>query len=352
MKLFSITSPHTVGPDRTQWIMVQVILATIPGLIAQTIYFGWGNLINLFICSFFALAAEAGILKIRRKPILFYLKDASALVTALLFAISVPATLPWWASCAGMIFSILVVKQLYGGLGTNPFNPAMAAYALLLVSFPVQMTLWLPGAIEISKTSEIGVIQNFSAIFTGLINGHSIDTYAMATPLDAFKQAHGNADRLAKAYTLKGDFAGYGWDWINLAFLLGGIYLLWRKIISWHIPISLLLSLFISSLLFWSYDQDNFASPVFHLFSGATMLGAFFIATDPVTAATSNKGRIIYGALIGVLVFIIRTWGGYPEGFAFAILIMNSVVPTLDYYTQPRTFGHKKSNSGFRKREF
>lgn len=349
MKLISVTSPHTVAANRTQQMMLQVILATLPGLVALTLFFGWGTFINLLLCSLFAVASEALILKLRKKPVGFYLLDLSALVTAVLFALAVPGTLPWWASLIGILFAIVVVKHLFGGLGANPFNPAMAAYALLLVSFPVQMTQWLPGAIS-PGYSEIHFLDSVTAIFNGSINSHSIDTYAMATPLDAFKQFHGNADKLTKAITLQGSFAGYGWDWVNAAFLAGGLYLMWRKIITWHIPISFLISLFLSAAVFWLYDQDNFASPVFYLFSGATMLGAFFILTDPVTAATSNQGRVIYAALIGLLVFIIRTWGGYPEGIAFAVLIMNLAVPTLDYYTQPRTFGHAQANRGLGKR--
>ncbi|HET8705427.1 MAG TPA: electron transport complex subunit RsxD, partial [Pseudomonadales bacterium] len=336
MQLINMTSPHQVGQQRTQHMMLQVIAATLPGLLTLTLFFGWGTVINVILCSVFALISEALVLKLRQKSIDFYLRDGSALVTAVLFALAVPSTLPWWASLIGMLFAIIIVKHLFGGLGNNPFNPAMAAYALLLVSLPVPMTQWLPGA----KFVDTSLVDAITAIFNSTINGKEIDTYAMATPLDAFKQFHGNHDKLAKMLTLGGSFAGYGWDWVNAAFLLGGVYLLWRKVISWHIPFSFLITLFVLALIFWSYDQDNFASPVFYLFSGATMLGAFFIATDPVTAATSNQGRLIYGALLGLLVFIIRTWGGYPEGIAFAVLILNVIVPTLDYYTPPRTFGH------------
>jgi len=331
----------------TQTIMLQVVAATVPGFIAQTIFFGWGSLLNLLLCSLFALVCEAWILYLRRKPVGFYLRDGSAWVTAVLFALAVPPTLPWWASLIGMLFAIGVVKQLFGGLGSNPFNPAMAAYALLLVSFPVQMTRWLPAD---PLFGVLNLPQTLSASFSSQVDGQAIDTFTMATPLDAYRQFHGNEDKLAAAASLQGSFAGAGWEWINLAYLLGGIYLLWRNVITWHIPVSFLATLFVCSLAFWSYDQDNYASPVFYLFSGATMLGAFFIATDPVTAATSTMGRLIYAALLGLLVFVIRGWGAYPEGLAFAILIMNLVVPALDYYTTPRVFGHAKPTRGMTKR--
>ena len=144
--------------------------------------------------------------------------------------------------------------------------------------------------------------------------------------------------------TSGGRFAGYGWEWANLAFLAGGVWLWQRRAIHWHIPVAMLAGLFVTALLFYIADADSFASPLFHLFSGATMLGAFFIATDPVSAATTPRGRLYYGAGIGVLVYVIRTWGGYPDGVAFAVLLMNMAAPTIDYYTQPRVFGHEDSS--------
>ena len=176
--------------------------------------------------------------------------------------------------------------------------------------------------------------------------GATLDAVTMATPLDSYKTQIGQNLTWSEIVSgpLFGRFAGYGWEWANLAFLVGGVWLWQRRAIHWHIPLAMLGGLFVTALLFYIADADSFASPLFHLFSGATMLGAFFIATDPVSAATTPRGRLYYGAGIGVLVYVIRTWGGYPDGVAFAVLLMNMAAPTIDYYTQPRVFGHEDSS--------
>ncbi|HVL01827.1 MAG TPA: RnfABCDGE type electron transport complex subunit D, partial [Dongiaceae bacterium] len=252
-------------------------------------------------------------------------------------------TLPWWMTLLGTAFAIVVAKQLYGGLGMNPFNPAMAGYALLLIAYPQAMSTWLPAAGVDDGVNALGPWQSLQLIFTGSIN--NVDAFSGATPLDSFRTYAGQPTVLDADPVLNGLMAGFGWEWINLAFLLGGIYLIWRGIITWHIPVGMLAGIFFLSGFFnTAVDADNYASILFHLFGGGTMLGAFFIATDPVTAATSNKGKFIYGVLTGVLVYIIRTWGGYPDAIAFGVLLMNMVAPTLDKVTQPRTYGHKKPN--------
>jgi electron transport complex protein RnfD len=179
-----------------------------------------------------------------------------------------------------------------------------------------------------------------------LLASANVDAFTGATPLDSFRTWAGNAEQLASQPILHGHFAGAGWEWVNLAFLLGGIYLLARKIITWHIPVGMLAGMALIALPFWLVDDVHYASPVFHLFSGAAMFGAFFIATDPVSAATSRYGRLLYGALIGVLVWVIRSHGGYPDAVAFAVLLMNLAAPTIDYYTQPRSYGHRKAKRG------
>jgi len=322
-------------------VMRQVILAALPGLAALCYYFGWGPLINVVLASTLALLFEAMIIKLRRRPLGFYLGDYSAILTALLLALALPPYVPWWVTTVGIFFAIVVAKQLYGGLGQNPFNPAMIAYALLLISFPVEMTRWSQ-PFTLSDSSLPSFVDSLAIIFGQL---QLPDALTMATPLETFKHKGAlTAEELWSQSTLLNNLEP--WQGISLAYLAGGIYLLIRKVYTWHIPGSMLLSLFLISGFFYGSDPSNFAPPLFHLTVGATLLGAFFIATDPVTAATSNKGKLIFGASIGILVYLIRTWGNYPDAIAFAVLLMNLCAPFLDYYTRPRTFGHKRPQRG------
>ncbi len=337
MALLRITSPHAHGPLSTSVVMRTVLLATVPGVIALTSYFGFGTIVNIAWACLVALGCEAQALKLRRRPLGFYLNDYSALVTATLLAIAMPPYAPWWLILVGVAFSILIAKHLYGGLGYNPFNPAMVGYVVLLISFPVEMTSWAAPAGTL-QTGTPGLLDALRACFTPA----SYDAVTMATPLDVLKQ---NQALLVEDVWVQnpqfGRWAGIGWEWANLGFLAGGVYLLYRRIFTWHAPISMLVSLAVLSAIF--YDGGSSASagsPAFHLLSGATMFGAFFIVTDPVTSAVSNRGKIIYGAMIGALVFIIRVWGNYPDSVAFAVLIMNFAAPFIDYYTQPTTYGH------------
>lgn len=344
MAFLKVSSPHASNQLNTSKVMQLVLLATIPGILALTVFFGWGTLINIIWASLLALSMEAMVLVLRKRPVSFYLSDCSALVTAVLLAIALPPYAPWWLITIGIGSAILLAKHLYGGMGYNPFNPAMVGYVVLLISFPVEMTSWTApqGSYEgITPT----LIESIQALFLGreAIPALTIDGISMATPLDVLKQ---NKTLLIEDLWVQqaqfGRWAGLGWEWANLGFLAGGIFLLSQRVFTWHAPISMLLSLSIISALFYDGGSSTSGgSPLFHLLSGATMLGAFFIVTDPVTSAVSNKGRIIYGALIGALVYIIRVWGNYPDAIAFAVLIMNFSAPFLDYYTQPKTYGHK-----------
>lgn len=330
--------------------MLIVGACCIPGIMMQTWFFGWATLIHLVLCLITAVVVEATLLEIRKKNIEHAIKDCSAILTGLLLAISIPPFAPWWISVIGTFFAIALVKQLYGGLGFNLFNPAMAAYVALLISFPVQMTSWTPPT-ELAEQS-----QDFSDAWSIVFSQYSaegysitqmrtgVDGFTMATPLDEVKTALGKGLTYEEALTAPIFDAGLGvgWVWINIAFLLGGLILLKSRIISWHIPGSLLLSIAVLSSVFYMVDPDQYASPLFHLFSGGIMLGAFFIATDPVTAATSNRGRLIFGSFIGFWIVVVRNWGGYPDAIAFAIMIMNMAVPVIDYYSKPRAYGHKK----------
>lgn len=342
MRFNTITSPHSDRPNSVSKTMLLVILALMPGAAAMIWYFGWGVLINMLLASVTAIACEALAVRLRKRPVLPVIGDFSALLTALLLAVALPPLLPWWLTVIGVAFAILMVKQMYGGLGYNPFNPAMAAYVLLLVSYPVQMTTWLPP--EMLNEHPLSLLQSASVIFTGALPaGLSWDALTMATPLDAMFTQLDQSRMLSEILTqpLWGDFGGRGWEWVGNWYLLGGLFLLYKRVISWHIPFSMLGSLLVVAMLFHFLDQEAYPFGLFHIFTGGTLLGAFFIATDPVSACTTKKGQLVYGASIGLLVFIIRTWGGYPDAVAFAVLLMNMAAPTIDYYTQPRAFGHQ-----------
>lgn len=341
MALMTVTSPHLHRPLGTGQIMRSVMVATLPGLAALTWFFGWGNLINMALACITAVMLESLVLKWRGRPVTFFLKDGSAVLTAVLLALALPPTVPWWLTIIAMVFAIVIAKQVYGGLGANLFNPAMVGYALVLVSFPAQMTAWLPSQ-SLQDVPAIGFLDSLRLTFVGHVGTTQVDAFTGATPLEVFRTYHGQFEKLATLPAMHGHWAGAGWEWINLAFFAGGLFLLGKRLITWHIPVAMLSAIALLALPFYLSDPHNYASPLFHLFSGGSMLGAFFIATDPVTAATSNKGKLIFGVGIGVLVFVIRTFGGYPDAVAFSVLIMNMTVPLLDNYTQPRTYGYPK----------
>jgi electron transport complex protein RnfD len=339
-----VSSPHSARINRVDRVMLQVILALIPGTLAMTWFFGWGLLINMALAVTFAVAAEALVLHLRGRAVLPVVSDLSAVVTALLLAIAIPPILPWWLTLIGVLFAIVVVKQLYGGLGYNPFNPAMAAYVFLLISWPVAMTTWLPPQMLADQT--LSFMDSLRAIFLGQAPGGTWDAITAATPLGEMRNQLGQNRMIEeiRQSPLWGDFGGRGWEWVGNWFLVGGLYLLWKRVITWHIPVAFIAGLLIAAGMFWALDPQTHPFPAFHLFSGGAILGAFFIATDPVTACTTRKGQLIFGTSIGTLVFVIRTWGGYPDAVAFAVLLMNIAAPTIDYYTQPRVYGHQRGS--------
>ena len=329
MMLSTLSSPHTHPLKNTGQVMRQVCYALCPALLALTWTFGLGSLINAVWCVLLAVILESICLKLRNKPIKFYLKDGSAIVTGLLLGLSITPLAPWWLAVIGLIFAIPIAKHLYGGLGQNPFNPAMIAYALLLISFPVEMTRW---------PTQFITPEHIMQSFSGNWPSAGIDKLTGATPLDLFKTSA--QQHIINNNTWLNGYLDNKWLMINTAFALGGIYLLAKKIITWHIPVAFLSSLALLSTAFFMFDDARYASPVLHLLTGATMMGAFFIATDPVTAPSANQGRLVYGAMIGALIYVIRTWGGYPDAVAFAVLLMNLAAPLIDTLLQPRTFGH------------
>lgn len=355
----NLSSPFIHQALTTNKVMLLVIIALIPGATLLVHFFGYGVLINLIFCGSFAIVTEYCLLKIRKRPALETIKDNSALLTGLLIALSIPPTLPIWMAFIGVAFAIIFGKQLYGGLGLNPFNPAMVGYVLLLISFPVEMTSWLPPfELTASPASFLEALELilFSKTSTGLtVNDFRLlaDGYTMATPLDFVKtellQGKMTSEIFNPAPTnqLLTNLSAFqssltSWLWINTGFFIGGLFLLANKTIRWHIPVSLLSGMIITSQILHWFDRDLYSHSWFHLTSGATMLGAFFIATDPVTASTTPKGRIIYGLSIGFFVVIIRTFGGYPEAMAFSVLLLNLAAPTIDHYTNPKIYGHQK----------
>jgi len=350
MAFWIASSPHNHSQAETSSLMRLVIYAVLPGIFAQWYFFGWGNIIHISLAVTTALLCEFIVLSLRKKNnIRKQLFDGSAILTAILLGICLPAIAPWWISIIAAVFAIVVVKQLYGGLGHNPFNPAMAAYVMLLISFPIQMTSWQPPLALM--TVDLSFANTLSVIFTDFTKeGYSveqlrtsIDGFTMATPLDTLKTDTGLGLTVFESIekSIFGEHFALGWEWMNFAFLTGGIVLIAKKAIAWQTPLSFLLSLFICSFIAYSISPDSSASTMFHWLTGGCMFGAFFILTDPVTGATSTKGRLVIGALAGLLVYLIRTFGGYPDGIAFAVLLCNMAAPLIDQYTRPRTYGHQ-----------
>lgn len=335
-------APHVPPPAGVPVYMRRVLYALVPASGAYVWFFGAGLFFNFAFAAAAALAAEALMLRLRGRPVRPGLRDGTALVTAALLAFAIPPLVQWWVPATGAAAAIVVGKHLYGGLGRNLFNPAMVGYVILLISFPVQMTQWIPPRMGDLDYQHLGAAATLGYSLTGrLPRDADMDALTRATPLDIVKEGLHEQRTFPelRASPLFGDFGGRGWEWVNNFIALGGLYLLYVGIIRWHIPVALLLGLLVPATLFYLFDPGRFASPGFHLFSGASMLGAFFIATDPVSAATSDRGRLIYAAGIGVLTYAIRTWGGYPDGLAFAVLLMNGAVPLIDRYTKPRIYG-------------
>jgi len=380
MKAPKALAPFCHSGDSIPQLMRTLMYALVPGICASFWFFGYGILINIIIAASFAVLAEAAMLKLRQRNIRQHLSDMSALVTALLFAVALPPGSPWWLVATGIVFAIVIVKHLYGGLGQNPFNPAMCAYAMLLLSYPLEMTGWhIPndlfyGALTIdSLGTPSGVAERellnplgWTALKQALLLAFPFaaassaefsefaDGLAMATPLIEFKMA-GNSAILAARESGAALFARRSetaWEIINIAYLLGGVFLLVKKVISWHIPFSILATVLLLSSLFYAPGSAAiYGTPYLHLFGSATMIGAFFIATDPVSAATTRSGRLIYGVIIGVAIYSIRVWGSYLDSIAFAVLFGNFCAPTLDHYCRGRIFGRTLNANTKQQRE-
>ena len=328
------SSPHWHDGRTVGTVMADVCVALVPGLLCYAWLFGPGVLIQCVLAVCFALLLEYAALRLRGLDPAPFLRDGSVVVTALLFAVSITPLAPWWVCLCGIAFAVLIGKHAFGGIGCNIFNPAMAGYAFVLVCFPVAMNTWpaLPAH---------GIGAYLGSIFP--MGVHAPDALSGATALDELKNRLELMEMVSEINTspVFGLVGGAGWEWINLLYLPGGVYLLARGVIKWHIPAAVLAGVFLVSLVFYLYDPEVHASPLFHLFGGATMLCAFFIATDPVTASTTWPGRLVYGVLIGALICLLRGWGAYPDSVAFAVLLANVFVPLIDLLTRPRVFGEQ-----------
>lgn len=343
MKLIRAGAPHINQARTVAAIMREVLLALIPAVLLHVWFFGPGLIFNIIIAITVALLSEGAMLRVRKQNVRLFLSDYSAVLTAVLLAFALPPITPWWVTATAAAFAIVVAKHLYGGLGCNIFNPAMAGYAVVLVSFPAELALWTMPVDGLSDAQRLSWLQTLGATFSGVLPAPlTWDQMTGATPLDRVQTGLGNGQMLSEiiASSTLSNWGAQHWTLINLAVAAGGVWLLFRKIISWHIPVAMLGALFVMALIFRFADTDSFASPWFHVFSGSAMIAAFFIATDPVSAATSNRGRVVYAVGIGLLIYVIRTWGSYPDGVAFAVLLMNMMVPLIDYYFVPRTYGH------------
>ncbi|MDD7336683.1 MAG: RnfABCDGE type electron transport complex subunit D [Prevotella sp.] len=326
-KLIVSLSPHAHGTDSVERNMWGVIIALIPALLVSFAFFGLGSVVvcltSVAACVFFEWAITKYMLK--EEPTL---TDGSAVITGLLLGMNLPSNLPLWIIIIGALVAIGVAKMSFGGLGHNPFNPALVGRCFLLVSFPAQMTSW----------PVIGQLTSYTDAQTG------------ATPLAVMKMAIKNNDasllnQLPDAFSMligNTSAANMGGGALGevcaLALIVGLCFMLWRKIITWHIPVSILATVLVFTGLL-HLANPIYANPLHELLSGGLMLGAIFMATDYVTSPMTHKGQIIYGIAIGFLTVVIRDWGSYPEGMSFAILIMNGFTPLINHYIKPKRFG-------------
>jgi len=341
-----VSGPHTHTPASVTSVMGNVILALLPATLFGIYLFGWPAF-NLFLLTILsAVLAEALCLWLADKPLLPFLGDGSAILTGWLLAMTLPPWAPWWIGVVGGAFAIIIGKQIFGGIGQNLFNPAMLARVMLLVSFPLEMTTWATPS-PLFSASAPGFVSGLAITFGG---GESIDALTSATVLGHIKteltRGVGLSASLPDHYTLQSAISGFTNGSLGetsaVLLFVGGLYLLFRRIISWHIPLAMIAAVTLLSSVFYLLDAERYAPPSVHLLSGGLMLGALFIATDPVTSPNTRRGQLLFGAGCGTLIYIIRTWGGFPEGVGFAVLLMNAVTPLIDHYIRPRIYGRDR----------
>ena len=325
-------SPHVHSGESTKRLMYNVVLALVPALGITVYYFGIGALavtsISIMSCLVFEFLIQKFILKGKRS-----ITDGSALVTGLILAFNLPSNLPWWIVVIGALVAIGIGKMTFGGLGRNPFNPALVGRVFLLVSFPVQMTSWpLPMLSRMAYTDAVSGATPLALVKEALAKGEVMSHIASQIP--------------SHMELFMGTMGGSLGEISALALLIGFVWLLFTKVITWHIPISIFATIGIFTGILWLINPETNADPIFHLLTGGIMLGAVFMATDYVTSPMHPKGMWIFGIGIGLITVIIRVWGAYPEGISFAILIMNGFVPLINRYIKPSRFGEEVKKHG------
>ena len=344
MQFDTTTAPHWRPADDVPAMMRQVLYALAPAAMTYIWFFGPGLLFNCLIATVTALCSEALALRLRGRPVRLFVSDGSAVVTAVLLAFALPPLTPWWMTVVGTVFAIVFAKHLYGGLGYNVFNPAMAGYVVLLISFPDRMTAWLPAHVGDLDYHELSLWETLQYTLSGhLADGLTLDAITRATPLDVVRTQLGMMRTMGEILSNPtfGDFGGRGSEWVGNFITLGGLWLLYKGIIRWHTPAAMIGALMVAATVAYLADPSTHASPLFHLYAGGTLLGAFFIATDPVSSPATPRGRLIFGAGCGLLTFVIRNYASYPDGVAFAVLLMNTATPLIDRHTRPRIYGHQ-----------
>lgn len=327
-KLLTISlSPHNYGDDSVKKIMYRVVIALLPALAVSVYFFGLGAIIVNFAaiisCLIFEFLISKYLLKVKSTIL-----DGSAIITGMLLAFNVPSNLPVWIIIVGSLVAIGIGKMSFGGLGNNPFNPALVGRVFLLISFPVEMTSW-PKAIisRLAYTDAVTGATPLAILKEGIKSGESI-TDLMATIPSHLQLFIGN-------------IGGSLGEVSAIALIIGGLYILIKKIITWHIPVSMIGTIIIFTGILWFIDSEKYADPLFHILTGGILLGAIFMATDMVTSPMTPKGMLIFGIGIGIITVVIRVFGAYPEGVSFAILIMNGFVPLINKYIKPKRFGEK-----------
>lgn len=362
--LITSSSPHAHSGTSTSRIMWTVVAVLVPAALFSVWSFGYPAAIVLALTVGSAVLSEWAWQAARKQP--QTIADGSAVLTGLLLALNLPPSSPWWMCLVGGFVAMILAKAVFGGLGQNPFNPALTARVFLLIAFPVPMTQWvlpevlepevpesrsvedlprelpqLDGAAITYSNTEGEVINDWSTVAS--IDDVDIDGVTSASPLGIISEAE-NPGRVASEFDTFSLFSGGGelgslGEVSALLLLLGGLFLLYKKIITWHIPVTFLGTMALFAAISQAINPDQYAGPLFHIFAGGAMIGAFFMATDYVTSPMFPKGKIIFGIGCGLLTMVIRIWGGYPEGVSFAILLMNAAVPLIDKYTKPRKFG-------------
>ncbi|WP_223787045.1 RnfABCDGE type electron transport complex subunit D [Marinicella meishanensis] len=335
-------APHLPSRISVQRVMRWVCLALVPATLAHLYYFGLGILIQMILATGSAYLFEWWCLRWRQQPLRPFLTDLSALVTAWLFVLCISPVAPWYVAVVGMFFAIVVAKHLYGGLGNNIFNPAMVGFAVILIAFPQAMSLWLPPSGLMEANPSLGLGELMSWIFMGAPTA-GIDAVTAATPLSAILTGLQQGFALSEIVTqpIFGDFGGQGWEWIANWLFLGGLVLWYKGIITWHVPAAVLMTTIAAATPFYLFNGDLYLAPQQHIFAGGTMLAAFFIATDPTSGCSSDRGKIIFGAGVAILTVLIRNFGSYPDAIAFAVLLMNMAAPMIDRLTIPQPYGKK-----------